>query len=221
MRSTYQDRNGTLHIEPVNTIPTEYAITLENSYSKSEITLSKPLKQVNVAAYQYFESDSLTELYRGDFSLSGTTEIWIVYSEMAKTAAATVTGGTLISAEYFANACKLTISAEGSVTIVVDGTALKESKSEVVTGSGSVGETVSLDNPLITSRERAAVIGEWMEQYLRNRNTLKSSWRADPALDALDVVSNRNEYSTNKVIMTSVAYDYSGAFRGTGEGRVI
>ena len=64
-------------------------------------------------------------------------------------------------------------------------------------------------------------MGKWIETYMRNRATLSSSWRADPRLDALDMVDNENDYGSNKVIMTNVKYTYNGAFRGSGEGRVI
>ena len=36
-----------------------------------------------------------------------------------------------------------------------------------------------------------------------------------------NVVGNENNYNTNRVIMTNVNYEYNGAFRGSGEGRVI
>jgi len=217
----YQDRGGTLHIEPINNTVTDYAITLQNSFSKSDITLSKPLKQVNVSAYQYFEDGETTELYKGVLSLSGTTELWIAYSDMAYSASATVSGGTLVSAVYYTNACKLTITASGSVTVLIEGVILKSSKTDVVTASGLTGETLTVDNPLVTDRNRAVTLGAWMESYLKNRMTLTSSWRADPRLDALDIVTNTNEYNTNNVRMTEVEYDYNGAFHGSGEGRVI
>ena len=73
----YQDRGGTLHIEPLNSVMSDYAITSRNSYSKPNITLSKPLKQVSVATYHYFEDDKTSELYKGVLQLTGTTEIWI------------------------------------------------------------------------------------------------------------------------------------------------
>lgn len=214
----YQDREGTLHIEPFEMVASDYAISSQNSYSNPDITLSKPLKQVNVVTYHYFEGDKSTELYKGVLPLTGTTEIWLAYSNAAKTATANVSGGTLDSAEYFTHACKLTITAEGDVTIVVTGTTLKESKTDVIVPSGLNGETVSLDNPLITGRERALVIGEWMENYLRNRRSYSASWRADPRLDTLDMVSLTSKYASNAVIITNIAYKYNGAFRGTCEG---
>ena len=88
-------------------------------------------------------------------------------------------------------------------------------------GSGTKGETVSVDNPLITRHSRATSVGRWVENYMKNRMVLTSDWRADPRLDALDIVDNENNYNTNKVLMTSVNYSYNGSFKGSGEGRVI
>ena len=49
----YPDRNGILHIKPTNDTLTDYVINSFNSYSKPEITLSKPIKQVIVKVYNY------------------------------------------------------------------------------------------------------------------------------------------------------------------------
>ncbi len=216
----YQDRNGVLRIEPLNSELVDYAITNRNSYSKSEMTLSKPLQQVNVETYSYFEGESV-ELYKGVLQLVGTTEITLVYSENAVSPSASITGGTIVSAQYFTGACILNIAAEGEVELVITGTALKESKTDVIIASGSVGETITVSNPLITNRNRAAELGTIAENYYRNRKTLKSSWRADPRLDVLDVVRNANEYGESRVLMTNVGFTYNGAFRGSGEGRVV
>ena len=216
----YQDRKGILHIEPFNSSATDYSITPGNSYSKPSITFSKPLKQVNVSVYHYFDEGILTELYKGTLRLSGVNEVWVTYSGMAKTATATVTGGTLVSVEYYTNACKLTIAAEGEVSIVVEGTTLKSSKTDVVTPSSVSGEIISLDNPLITNQERAVAIGSWVAKYLINRLGASSSWRADPRLDALDVVNIQTEYDDYKTVITDVSYTYNGAFKGTLEGKV-
>lgn len=217
----YQDREGVLRIEPLSDSKTDYGITLFNSYSKSEITLSKPLKEVDVKIYQHFAKSESEELYNGTLTISGTSEITLTYSNMAKNVTATVTGGTLESAEYYSNACILTVTAEGEVTIIVNGERLEESTANTIVSSGTNGETITVDNPLITTRERALAVGAWIEKYLRNRKTLSSSWRADPRVDALDIVENQNEYTTSDVRLTDVTFNYAGAFRGTSEGRVV
>lgn len=217
----YQDRNGLLHIETMSYDETDYSINLFNSYSKSDIALSKPLKEVTVPCYGYSISTDVTELYNGNVSINGTMDVIVTYSDTATNISAVVTGGVLNSAQYYSNACVLNITSTGSVDIVVTGNSLTSSSVAVIVMSEAKGETISVDNPLITSHDRALSVGKWVENYMKNRMVLSSDWRADPRLDALDIVSNENNYNTNKVLMTSVDYSYNGAFKGKGEGRVI
>lgn len=67
----YQDRTGTLRIEPLNYDDTDYKIDSFNSYSKSEITLSKPIKAVNVKVYTYTIGEKGVE----DTTTEVTTEV--------------------------------------------------------------------------------------------------------------------------------------------------
>ena len=217
----YQDRNGTLHIEKLNTTVTDYEVTLKNSYSNPEITISKPIKQINVSSYHYFEDSATTELYKGTLNFQGEKEIWVAYSGRAKNATAMVSGGELVDVDYYTNACRMTIVGQGSVDIVISGTTLKESKTDVITENALSGETITLDNPLVTSQERAESIGRWSIDYLSKRTSLDMSWRADPSIDALDIITSKGEYSPNSVIMTDVTFEYNGTFRGKGKGKVI
>jgi hypothetical protein len=153
----YQDREGTLRIEPLKFDETDYEISTFNSYSKSEITLSKPIKQVVVKVYEYTIGDKGVEY--------GTTD--------------------------------------------------------AIVHVGDTGETITIDNPLVTDAAIANSLGLWIGTHLGHRMTLDSSWRADVRLDPLDIVTNKNDYNTSKVRMTNVKYKYNGAFRGTGEGKVI
>lgn len=73
----YQDRNGTLHIEPLKIEDTDYVINTFNSYSKSEITISKLLKQVTVKVYEYTTGDKGIE--------SKTTDATVVVGAMGET----------------------------------------------------------------------------------------------------------------------------------------
>lgn len=162
----YQDREGILRIEPLTNKDEDYEINSFNSYSKSEITLSKPIKCVIVKEYRYWNGENGVE--------NTTIEKYVDVGEM--------------------------------------------------------GETIVLDNPLITYiiddtgiTEHPLVedIAAWVGAHLSHRMTLDSSWRADVRLDALDIVTNKNDYSIDRVRMTEVEFKYNGAFRGTGKGKVI
>lgn len=153
----YQDRGGTLHIEPLRFDNTDYKIDSFNSYSRAEITLSKPIKQVSVKVYAY--------------------------------------------------------------SVGTDG--VESATTDVVVNASTTGEVITIDNPLITDTARATSLGAWLTTHLGHRMTLESEWRADVRLDALDIVTSENKYHSHQVRMTDIEFKYNGAFRGTGEGKVI
>lgn len=218
----YQDREGILRLSDIslNGVNSDYVINDFNSYSKSDLSIAKPLKQVDVPYYSYSVSTESTELFKGDMVISGTQEILITYSGTATNVTAKLSAGTLASATYYSNACLLKITASGKVTITVTGYSIESSSILITTINGETGETISVDNPLITSQDRATTIGSWVKDYMKNRMIVSSNWRADPRLDALDLIRTENEYGGNDIIMTSVEYSYTGAFRGNGEGRL-
>lgn len=153
----YQDRDGVLRIEPLQDVDTDYKINSFNSYSKAEITLSKPLKEIWVREYTYtIVNDKIESSYR--------------------------------KVGYMPNPS---------------------------------GEIIEIDNPLVTDQDRALSIARWLRDYLGQRMRVDTSWRADVRLDALDIVTNENEYTRSRVIITDVEYKFNGAFRATGKGKVM
>ncbi len=158
----YQDRTGTLRIEPLPENTGDYMINSFNSYSKSEITLSKPIKGVMVKNYTY--------------EIDGDT-----------------------------GSIKATWKKGGYPKVIPPG----------------AGEVIEIDNPLITTTQQAIDLGYWLYTHLKHRMTLDLSWRADVRLDALDIITNENNYHTNNVRVTEMEFKYNGAFRGTGKGKVI
>jgi hypothetical protein len=75
---------------------------------------------------------------------------------------------------------------------------------------------------LITSAGNAAQVGSWAAGVLRHRNFIRGSYRPDPRLDVLDIVSVESKYSQNFVAaVTEIKYEYNGAFRGEYVAREI
>jgi len=218
----YADRKGILHIEPIKTEPDDYTIDNFNSFKKSEISLTKPLSQVDVTTYNYFIGDTGKELYNGVIPINGSKSIYITYSDPAVNVSANVTNGTLVSANYYTNACLLTITGNGDVSVNITGDILKTSETIITISTGEEkGEIQKVENPLITTSERAVAIGEWVKDYLSNRKIISSEWRVDPRLDVMDIITVKNNYGSSLVRTTSVSFAYNGAFRGTGEGRIL
>ena len=158
----YQDREGTLHVEPLSyNEPDMYEINSFNSYSKPEFTLSKPIKQVKVKVYSYTIGDD------------------------------GITSSTTVSG--------YPSSVDPNV----------------------VGETIEVDNPLVTDSMRAESLAKWLYIHLSHRQELDFSWRADVRLDALDIILRPHEFNEDIVRVSEVEFKFNGAFRGTGKGKVI
>lgn len=83
---------------------------------------------------------------------------------------------------------------------------------------GNTGEVQKISNELI---QNPTAVAEWVRDALQGRKTLSGDFRADPRLDALDMVTVKNKYATNTVVVTDVKYTYNGAFRGEYKGRVV
>ncbi len=90
-----------------------------------------------------------------------------------------------------------------------------------VFNASALGEVQKLSNPLITTQQTAMKLAEWTAGILSCRRTLSGEYRADPRLDALDIVTVENKYATQKVVVTEIKYTFNGAFRGYYEGRAI
>lgn len=224
----YQDRRGVLHLERYTPTVSDYTIDQNNSYSKPETSLSKPCKQIVVPVYSY-ESDEEGDMwfYKGFVEVKGTADVLINFSQPAEFASVSIdtnkseVTGTINSKEIFAHCCKLNITANGKIYLKVGGDPLVTSSSDTIISVSATGDEMRVDNPLITDEARAIAVGEWVKNYLSNRQTISYSWRSDPRLDGLDVIKSKDTFTNNDVIMTKVSYSYNGAFRGTGEGRVI
>ena len=218
----YCDRKGVFHIEPINNDSTDYNINFFKSYDYPTYTLQKPLKDISINVYNFTPSAETTELFNGTMNISGTKTVTLTYSGKAYNCAASVTNGTLDSAVYYGNACELTITASGDVTIVVNGNAIDESYSEWIVENDVKGETQTVCNPLITSREHAETVGQWVKEWLVKRNQYAVSFRLDPRLDPMDIVNIEDSYGNNQARNVSHKFTYTGGqFKGESEGRIL
>ena len=220
----YCDRNGQFHIEPINETETDYEIDYFNSYGYPKYTLQKPLKDVSVKIYNYTPKSETTELFNGTLNIQGTKTVTLNYSGIASNATAQVSGGTLNSSTYWSNACELNITGTGNVTITVSGNSIEKSSTEwtIINETEERGETQPVDNPLITSREQADTVGEWVKEWLQKRTQYEVSFRIDPRLDAMDIISLEDAYGENQARTTYQKLSYSGGqFKGDSKGKVI
>jgi hypothetical protein len=82
------------------------------------------------------------------------------------------------------------------------------------------GESIEITNPVITQNSND--VCDWAVDILQHRNLIRGTYRSDPRLDVLDVITVESKYSQNfTAAVTEIKYDYNGAFHGEYVGREI
>lgn len=212
----------------------DYVIDAFKQYEYPELSLQKPLAEIDVNVYSYHfgvETDGTTlkveDLYNGSFTIAtaGTYEYTFVFSKMGEVTA--VSGGTLVSSSN--NSCVVSIvttSVNETVTIVVKGHTIEKSSVVYSLVNSSVdksqGLVESVSNPLITNISSAQAVASWLLSYLKDRKTYTAKFRIDPRLDPLDQIGVEDKYGNEEaVLVTDESVKYQGSFHGTAKGKVI
>ena len=83
------------------------------------------------------------------------------------------------------------------------------------------GETQTISNPFISTEAQAAEVAQWVAKVLRFRKSISGEYRADPRADIFDRIAVESKYGVNNaVLITNIAYTYTGAFKGSYSGLI-
>lgn len=177
--------------------PIDYHIDFTKVFEKPIVKKTEKLKSVDVRVHSLHKTSEMSELCKQTgVSIGGVKEIQVMY-DAATDVEATVTGGEILYAVYYAHTAFLQISAESTVDISVNGFKITDDTSVFSTKVSDTGEVCPLDNPLITDTDRAKSVGEWVATYLESRNSYDMNFRQDFTLDINDVVYIRSDFEDN------------------------
>lgn len=195
----YTNPQGAVVIEKqtLDESPVDFYIDFTKMFEKPIVKKTEKLKSVDVTVHSLRASTEQSELcnHKG-LPIGGVKEIQVMY-DTSTGAEATVVGGELLSATYYANTAFLKISAESTVDVTVNGYKIVDDTSVFGTNVSDIGEVCPMDNPLITDAERAERVGEWVAAYLESRNSYDMNFRQDFTLDINDVISIRTDFEDN------------------------
>ena len=195
----YTNNKGTIVIEKqtLNESPEDFYLDYTKLFNKPVVKKTEELKSVDVSMHTLRKESTLGELCKQDgVEIYGSNEIQVNY-DMATDIEAAVEGGEIISATYYATTAFIKIKAESVVNVIVYGCKIVDDVSIISTKVNNRGEPCPIDNPLITSDNRARSIGQWVARYLSSRNTYEANFRQDFALDVNDVILIKSEFEDN------------------------
>lgn len=195
----YTNYKGIIVIEKqtLTESPEDFYLDYSKLFNKPIVKKTEELKSVDVSMHTLRKETERTELSKQEaVEIYGIGEIQVGY-DMATDIEVNVDGGEIVSAICYATTAFITIKAESVVNVTVTGYKIVDDVSIISTKVNNRGEPCPIDNPLITSDNRARSIGQWVATYLSSRNTYEANFRQDFALDVNDVILIKSEFEDN------------------------
>lgn len=88
--------------------------------------------------------------------------------------------------------------------------------------ANTIGESQTVDNPVVATLQQATSIALWVKHTLSSRKKVSGEFRGDPRLDLFDIVEVEGKYGKiSPVAIEQIKYTYNGSFKATYVGRVI
>lgn len=85
---------------------------------------------------------------------------------------------------------------------------------------GAVGEVKTLQNPLVSTKEHAEMLAEWIGNYYANNISYDVKFRGEPRINASDIIHMESEKRSNlQVEITRNKLSFNGGFSGELELR--
>ena len=109
-----------------------------------------------------------------------------------------IEGGTVTITDSGAYYVTLSASRDGYVTLM--GNEFMENVSVYSVPLNEIGNPVTVSNPLISTKEHADIIKEWLIEYYGNDVEYQLTYRGDPILDADDCVYLENQFVDDNYI---------------------
>lgn len=193
----YTDREGYIRIEPANDVQDNFKLDFHTMLARPKVSQIPTLWAVECPAYAYAPEAAASELHKESYTVDGTLELHLTFSQAADVSVA-VSGATVAAKAVFAGAVDLTLTGSGEAVVTVTGRKLESSARTVtapVESPDENGSVETLDNPLITDAAHALAVAEWVRDWLLLRNTYEFEYRGSPELDPGDLIWLESQFA--------------------------
>lgn len=205
----------------------DYSITPAQQLGEPAYTLSDKLKSLDISVHNYVaEASSSQTVYELTINLTEPKELLCVYNttDAVIDASATITGGAIASATYYAHAAVLVIEPTGTLTTIkINGTPVVDSITYInVYKNADVenGLEITVNNPFITDVTQATKCANNIVSYYLKRTHLNVPYIGYPEVEPGDLVQIPDAYGNNKATVTNASITYNGGFKGQVEAVV-
>ncbi len=216
----FTNRENIINIQPFSYILSPYGMNYDFITSNPVVKVQSELHNAIIYINHYSIDEAVSELFKNEsLEITGTTKIEIEY-DLATNVSATITGGTIISANYYGRyaVLEITNNSDEPVSLKVLGNKINVSQTIDSKNYNDDGENIEYKNDLITQMVESSkevklkgFIGNWYN----NRNIYSFENRGDITKDTREILPIETDFSSSLIgylIENNIKYD--GAWAG-------
>lgn len=216
----FTNRENVINIQPFNYVLNPDGMSYDFITSNPVVKVQSELHNTIIYINHYSKEDNVSELFKNEsLELTGTKTIEIEY-DLATDISATITGGTIVSANYYGRYAilKITNTGEDTISLKVSGKKINNSQTIDSKQFNDDGENIEYKNDLITQMvetSKETKLKDFIGNWYNNRNIYSFENRGDIVKDTREIIPIETDFSNSLIgYLVENNINYDGAWSG-------
>ena len=216
----FTNRENVINIQPFNYVLNPDGMKYDFITSNPVVKVQSELHNTIIYINHYSKEDNVSELFKNEsLEITGTKTIEIEY-DLATDISATITGGTIVSANYYGRYAilKITNTGEDTISLKVSGKKINNSQTIDSKQFNDDGENIEYKNNLITQMvesSKETKLKDFIGNWYNNRNIYSFENRGDIVKDTREIIPIETDFSNSLIgYLVENNINYDGAWSG-------
>lgn len=216
----FTNRENVINIQPFNYVLNPDGMKYDFITSNPVVKVQSELHNTIIYINHYSKEDNVSELFKNEsLEITGTKTIEIEY-DLATDISATITGGTIVSANYYGRyaVLKITNTGENTISLKVSGKKINNSQTIDSKQFNDDGENIEYKNDLITQMvesSKETKLKDFIGNWYNNRNIYSFENRGDIVKDTREIIPIETDFSNSLIgYLVENNINYDGAWSG-------
>lgn len=216
----FTNRENVINIQPFNYVLNPDGMSYDFITSNPVVKVQSELHNTIIYINHYSKEDNVSELFKNEsLEITGTKTIEIEY-DLATDISATITGGTIVNANYYGRYAilKITNTGEDTISLKVSGKKINNSQTIDSKKFNDDGENIEYKNDLITQMvesSKETKLKDFIGNWYNNRNIYSFENRGDIVKDTREIIPIETDFSNSLIgYLVENNINYDGAWSG-------
>lgn len=216
----FTNRENVINIQPFNYVLNPDGMSYDFITSNPVVKVQSELHNIIIYINHYSKEDNVSELFKNEsLEITGTKTIEIEY-DLATDISATITGGTIVNANYYGRYAilKITNTGEDTISLKVSGKKINNSQTIDSKQFNDDGENIEYKNDLITQMvesSKETKLKDFIGNWYNNRNIYSFENRGDIVKDTREIIPIETDFSNSLIgYLVENNINYDGAWSG-------